>query len=205
FLTFAFDNILNKFYSADEYENNFTLQSSENKEENKKGLMRLNIAVCEKMNQKNSRGILNNLYEMLNLLENSEKSSYLIDRAKLGGEVSDIQKNKVLIFEQDCALSYLLKNVCELNSIDTKTVFREDEFKKTYEEFKPDVVILDWGYNSKGNILNIAKEISKDNIKLIFSSSYLNKKEILRAGADLYIPKPYEIDDMINWVKKFLN
>ena len=32
-----------------------------------------------------------------------------------------------------------------------------------------------------------------------------NKKEILKAGADLYIPKPYEIDDIVFWIKKFLN
>ena len=32
-----------------------------------------------------------------------------------------------------------------------------------------------------------------------------NKKEILKSGADLYLPKPYEIDDVVKWIKKFLN
>ncbi|MBR2068680.1 MAG: diguanylate cyclase [Candidatus Gastranaerophilales bacterium] len=206
FLTFAFDNILNKFYSEDEFSNNFTMEFNDNKEENKKGLMRLNIAVCEKNNQKlDYRLVLNNLYETLNLLKETEKSIYLIDRAKIQGEVSSISKNKVLVYEQDEALSYLLKNVCELNNIIVKTVFEKTQFQEEYGNFKPDVVILDWGNKNESTSLDIAKQISKDNIKLIFSSSYLNKKEILKSGADLYIPKPYEIDDMINWIKKFLN
>jgi len=206
FLTFAFDNILNKFYSNEEFNNNFTIQTNDSKEEKKKGLMRLNISICNKINKKNDfRQILNNLYEMVNMLSDSDKSTYLMDRARLEGEVSKITKNKVLIYEQDSALSYLLKSVCELNSIDVKAVFDIQEFKEIYAIFKPDVVVLDWGYNNQNEILNIAHKISKDNIKLIFSSSFLNKKEILKSGADLYLPKPYEIDDIMSWIKKFLS
>ena len=29
------------------------------------------------------------------------------------------------------------------------------------------------------------------------------EKEILKSGADLYLPKPYEIDDMILYINKF--
>ena len=35
FLVFAFDNILNKFYSSDEFENNFTIKSDDNIQEKK--------------------------------------------------------------------------------------------------------------------------------------------------------------------------
>ena len=206
FLTFAFDNILNKFYSSDEYENNFSLELSDDKQEIKKGLMHLNIAVCEKINQKQDFiQIINNLYEIINSLEDINKSIYLIDRAKISGQTTNVNKNKVLIYEKDNALSCLLKNVCELNSINVISVFKKDEFEETYFTFQPDVVILDWGYGSESEAIELAKKISKDNIKLIFSSSLLNKKEILKSGADLYMPKPYEIDNMIEWIKKFLS
>ena len=103
------------------------------------------------------------------------------------------------------ALSYLLKNVCEINKIDAKLVNNEEEFMELYGKFCPDVVVLDWGRDKKSKTLEIAKTISKDNIKLIFSSAYLNKKEILKSGADLYLPKPYEIDDIMDYIKKYLN
>ena len=82
--------------------------------------------------------------------------------------------------------------------------YSEKEFLSIYEQVSPTVVVLDWGLNEQTNTLEIAQKISKDNVKLIFTSSYLNKKEILKAGADLYIPKPYEIDDILYWIKKFL-
>ena len=207
FLAFAFDNILNKFYSDDEFENNFTIQSDETKQETKESLMMLNIAVVEK-NQSESdyREILNNLNELIELCKNSSSSTYVIDRIKLRGEVKKREKkNKVLILEPDEALSLLLKNVCELEGIKTEVTFNKKEFEKIYKIFRPDVVIIDWGNKEKENHLDIAKKISKDNIKIIFSSSYLNKKEILKAGADLYMPKPYEINDIVKWIKKFLS
>ena len=204
FLSFAFDNILNKFYSNDEFENNFIIQSDDNIKETKTGLMRLNISVIEKTTIKNdNKTILNNLYELIKLCNSENSSSYVIDRFKLKGEISKKEK-KVLILEPDSALSYLLKNVCEINKINVKTVEKSDDFFNIYQNFNPDVVVLDWGRQKTSNALEIASKISNDNIKLIFSSAYLNKKEILKAGADLYIPKPYEIDDMFYWIKKFL-
>ena len=202
FLTFAFDNILNKFYSADEFENNFSIQFDDNIKETKTGLMRLNIAAIEK-NKDDFRAIINSLYELIELCHSENASTYIIDRFKLKGETIK-KEQKVLIFEPDSALSYLLKNVCEMHDIKARSVLNKDEFFEAYQTFKPNVVLLDWGINQENNLV-IAQKISKDNIKLIFTSSFLNKKEILKAGADLYIPKPYEIDDMIAWIKKFLN
>lgn len=207
FLTFAFDNILSKFYSNDEFENNFTIQFSDDTNEEKEGLMRLSVCAVEASETTDSfRQILNSLYELIKLCNNSTASTYIVDRIRLQGEVNfENKKNKLLIFEPDNALACLLKNVCELNNIESNIVFSKEEFEITYKKFKPSVVILDWGDRNSNTGLEIAKKISKDNIKLIFSSSYLNKKEILKSGADLYIPKPYEIDEMISYIKKFLN
>ena len=91
-----------------------------------------------------------------------------------------------------------------MNGFSVQAVYDEDEFLSVYQETSPSVVVLDWGIKEQTRNLEIAQKISKDNVKLIFTSSYLNKKEILKAGADLYIPKPYEIDDMLYWIKKFL-
>lgn len=207
FLVFAFDNILNKFYSDDEYKNNFTITSDDNISEEKDYLMRLYICAVEKKPQETDfKNILNSLNNLIKLCQNSTNSTYVIDRIKLKGETSKLKKkNKILILEYDSALSYLLKNVCEINKIEAQLSNNEEEFMEKYYDFKPDVVILDWGNDIESKSIEIAKTISKDNIKLIFSSSYLNKKEILKSGADLYIPKPYEIKDMLNSIKKYLD
>ena len=45
---------------------------------------------------------------------------------------------------------------------------------------------------------------SFSNTKFIVTSNIHNKTEILDAGADLYLPKPYEISDLVCWVEYFL-
>ena len=207
FLTFAFDNILNKFYSTTEYNNNFTIQSSDNIQEVRSNLMHLNIAVISKDNNiQNYIDILNELNELIKLCSSPDTSIYVIDRIRLNGVVTkQNKKNKVLILELDNSLSYLLKSVCELNNIQAEIAQNENDFINLYKTFKPDVVVMDWGEKKQSGFIKLAQKISKDNIKLIFSSSFLNKKEILKTGADLYMPKPYEINDMIGWIEKFLD
>ena len=71
----------------------------------------------------------------------------------------------------------------------------------------PDVVIIDYGDKSTKEGLEISRKIKQNKNyapKIIFSSSLHNKEEILTAGADFYMPKPYEADDMIKRIKKFL-
>ena len=207
FLVFAFDNIINKFYSADEINDNFVIEHGDSMQEEKSSLMKLYITSAEKQeNETDFRNIINSLNELMKLCDKSDKSTYIIDRIRLNGEASfGEDKNKVLILEFDKSLSYLLKNVCELNNIKAKTVNNYMEFNEIYEEYNPEVVILDWGKDKETESLEYARKIKQDNKKLIFSSSCLNKKEILKAGADLYLPKPYEVDDLVKWIKKFLD
>ncbi len=207
FLVFAFDNIINKFYSVDEINDNFVIEHGDSMQEEKSSLMKLYITSAEKQeNETDFRNIINSLNELMKLCDKSDKSTYIIDRIRLNGEASfEEDKNKVLILEFDESLSYLLKNVCELNNIRAKTVNNYMEFNEIYEEYNPEVVILDWGKDKETESLEYARKIKQDNKKLIFSSSCLNKKEILKAGADLYLPKPYEVDDLVKWIKKFLD
>lgn len=44
-----------------------------------------------------------------------------------------------------------------------------------------------------------------DKTKVILTSVYHDKEMVLNAGADLYIPKPYEISNLIKWIEKLLN
>ena len=210
FLTFAFDNVLSRFYNKRDYENNFTLLSSDIKEEEREGLMRLEICATEYKKEKfNSyEQIINELFGLIKLCKNTEKSCYIIDRPKLYGEVKEKRiKNRVLIMEEDESLSLLLETLCSLNSLDARVCTEYENFFREYENFMPDVVIIDYGDKSTKEGLEISRKIKQNKNyapKIIFSSSLHNKEEILTAGADFYIPKPYEADDMIKRIKKFL-
>lgn len=219
FLTFAFDNILERFYSEFDYKNNFMLYSSETIEEKKIPLMKLSTAVIEAGGKEEDEGILRNEKQVLSLLFNvlklckaSEKSCYIIDRPKLYGKVSNIKpKNKVMVIEKDEALLCLLEYSLKSNGYDVRALCSYSSFLDEYDDFKPDVLILDYGSKDKKEGLNVlsrlrdSKNLKEDApCKIIFSTTIQDKKEILSSGADFYLPKPYDINTLLDWVKKLL-
>ena len=73
----------------------------------------------------------------------------------------------------------------------------------------PALIILDAGSIDALKGIELCKKIRQnsdfDKTKLIVTSILHDKELILTAGADLYIPKPYEISNLIKWVEKLLN
>ena len=51
---------------------------------------------------------------------------------------------------------------------------------------------------------NIKENKKYKDTKLIMTSIFHDKEAILKAGADLYLPKPYEIDELVRWVDIFI-
>ena len=67
------------------------------------------------------------------------------------------------------------------------------------------IVILDSGDNFEE--LELCKKLKSSvnfaNSKIIVTTSVHNKTAVLDSGADLYLPKPYELTDLIRWVEYF--
>lgn len=196
FLAFAFDNVKERFYSEFDYKNGFMMFSSSDKAENKIPLMKLSIGVLNLGQGFSSwKQAINLLYGLIKLCKDSKDSCYMIDRPKLYGTKGEAPlKNRVLILERDEALSYLLQTTCEMKGLEVST--------KQDDKFLPNVVIIDYG---EGEGIKICKKIkANSNNKVIFTSSEHKKKEILAAGADLYLPKPYDIRVITKWIAEFL-
>ena len=72
-------------------------------------------------------------------------------------------------------------------------------------ESQPDILIFDSGDNLEG--LSVCRKLRQNvnfvNSKIIVTTTVHDKTAILDSGADLYLPKPYEISDLIRWVEFF--
>lgn len=72
----------------------------------------------------------------------------------------------------------------------------------------PALVIIDAGDLEKKNGLNLCYKIKQQkefqNTKVIVTSIIHDKELVLNTGADLYLPKPYEIPNLIKWVDSFV-
>ncbi len=210
FLTFAFDNMIDKFYSKQDFENKFIKYYSDGMPERKIPLMKLNIGIVnlESSNKRDEKEILTTLSELIKICSMSAHSTYIIDRTKLQGETARPKvKNRILIYEPDEALSYLIQAGCELKSLEGKTIKNLNKIEENLKDFDPNIVILDFeDKTKKEKFAEFAETVKSYNpdIKIIFTSAARNKTEVFTSGADLYLPKPYEIKTLFSWVDKFL-
>lgn len=213
FLAFAFDNILKRFYSEFDYSNNFIMFSSSSKEEKKVSLMKVIQAVIEysPKRYKNEQEIIQYLFNMLKPLKNSEKSTYIIDRPKLYGRVDNVEKNKILIMENDEAMGLLIEASCTIKGYNARICESYDNFENCLMEYEPDLIILDYGKEEEQSgifALDRAKKyynsLNKKMPVVIFSTNIPDKKTILSKGADFYLPKPYDIQTLIETIEDFL-
>lgn len=206
FLTFAFDTVVSKFYSEQDAERGYTLLKGD-----KQAGMRVNFVsiliggIIDNYNLINSiDGILDKLHSTKNLAKVPSGSNYAIDRIKLSGENSIVvndYNNSIYIKEKDEALSLLLRTTLELQGYDIA-----DELDVN-ASIPPAIVILD--SNDDLSALHFCKELkSKENFvntKIIVTTTTHDKTAILNAGADLYLPKPYELSELIQWIEYLCN
>lgn len=200
FLTFAFDTVVTKFYSQEDAKRGYTLLNSD-----KKAGMRVNFVsvliggIIDNYHFIDSYAVLiQKLSSIKKMAKVPSGSNYAIDRLKITGENSDFQEifnNNIFIKEPDDSLALLLRTTLELQGYDIVDKLDINE--------QPRIVIIDSGDNLEE--LDFCKEIKSKfvNSKLIVTTSVHDKGKILDSGADLYLPKPYEISDLIRWIEYF--
>ena len=131
-------------------------------------------------------------------------SHYAIDRVKLSGvnSIADNILNKnIYIKEPDEALYLLLRTTIELQGYN---IVEELNLENTEQPF---IIILDALNDFSG--LELCKKLKNNvnfvNTKIFVTSTIQDKTAVLNSGADLYLPKPCEISDLIRWIEYFTN
>ena len=200
FLTFAFDTVTPKFYSEQDARRGYTLLDGDRKAGMRANFVSVLIGGILDNYESISGvdGLLEKLFAIKKIARIPSGSNYAIDRIKLTGENSVITpeiNRSVYISEPDEALALLLRTTLELQGY---------EICETLDN-QPGIVILDSEDDMSG--LKVCKDLNANlnfvNTKIIVTSTVHDKSAILNAGADLYLPKPYEISDLIRWIEFF--
>lgn len=200
FLTFAFDTVTPKFYSEQDARRGYTLLDGDRKAGMRANFVSVLIGGILDNYESISGvdGLLEKLFAIKKIARIPSGSNYAIDRIKLTGENSVITpeiNRSVYISEPDEALALILRTTLELQGY---------EICETLDN-QPGIVILDSEDDMSG--LKVCKDLKANlnfvNTKIIVTSTVHDKSAILNAGADLYLPKPYEISDLIRWIEFF--
>lgn len=202
-LTFAFDSVAEKFYSPKDKKRGFMLMRGDEFAGQRSNFVHTTIGIVTNkfFEYKNTLQLINALMQIHAMADLPTKSNYLIERPRISTETSQIAKdnNKIAIIEEDEAMSLLLSTILDMQGY---------EVAKTLETI-PALVIIDAGSAETLKGIELCKKLRSnpdyDRTKIIVTSIIHNKEMILNAGADLYIPKPYEISNLIKWVEAILS
>ena len=205
FLSFAFDTVAPKFYSEEDSKRGYMLLKGERFAGMRASFVSIAIGgMIEGFNLITSVDVLlERLFEVKTLAKIPTGSSYLIERTKLTGAdsvLANVVNKNIYIQEKDESMSYLIRTALELQGYDVQDSL-------DYESsIQPSIIVLDSGEDLAE--LELLKQLkSKQNFvntKVIVTTTIHDKTVILNSGADLYLPKPYEISDLIRWVEYFL-
>ena len=204
FLTFAFDTVAPKFYSEQDSKRGYMLLKSDRLAGMRANFVSVQIGgiLGNYEHISSVEGLIERLYSVKKTAKTPSGSNYVIDRMRLTGESSNTQGsivNHIFIKEPDEALALLLRTTLELQGYDVTESLDEEN------SVQPAILIIDSGDNLEE--LDFCKKIKCSpnfiNTKVIVTTSVHDKSAVLDSGADLYLPKPYEITDLIQWIEYF--
>ncbi len=204
FLTFAFESVSPKFYSPQDLKRGYIIMQGDEYAGRRSEFIHTTIGVVtnEFNHFSNITQLINALVQIRNMAHKPAQSNYLIERPKITAEGAVVEKsynNKITIIEPDEAMNVLLKTILELQG------YEIIEYK---EGNQPAVIILDAGDVETRKGLETCKELKSNekyiNSKLIVTSIFHDKETVLNCGADLYLPKPYELKHLVKWIETFV-
>ena len=202
FIVMAFDSVASKFYSHEDTKRGYMLLKSDDEAGQRVEFVSVMISVISSEFDTYTKPahLIHKMRRIKPLAKLPSKSNYIVDRPKISGETNNAlnYNNKIVILEKDNAMELLLRTTLELQGYDVLTDVEEDNI--------PAIFIIDTGDNM--DKLELCSKIKSNSIfvhsKIIVTSNQHDKSAILNTGADLYLPKPYEISSLLKWVEYFM-
>jgi two-component system response regulator VicR len=115
-------------------------------------------------------------------------------------------KKKVLVAEDDKAIIEVVRIILENEGYDVLTADQGEHVYKTVELHAPDMILLDiWLFGEDGGQIakNIKGKAHTKHIPLVMMSANNETEKITKeSGADDFLLKPFNIDDLLYMVKK---
>jgi DNA-binding response OmpR family regulator len=115
---------------------------------------------------------------------------------------------KILIAEDDADILASMQMILEMEGFEVVTA-SDSKTLKNIHKVKPDLMLLDiWMSGVDGRTICRALKADKTTKRVpvvLVSASKDIEKSAKDSGADGFLAKPFEMDDLLKTVKKFLN
>lgn len=118
-----------------------------------------------------------------------------------------MSNEKILIVDDDHSICELLRLYITKEGYDTRLAYDGEEALQAFEEYKPDLVLLDWmmpRLDGKEVCLRIRQTSRVPIIMLTAKGETFDKVMGLELGADDYVVKPFDTKEVVARIKAVL-
>ena len=117
--------------------------------------------------------------------------------------------NKILVVDDDVDILSFVETILSMNNFDVQAISRWEDIYTKMDEFKPNLVLLDvmlGGADGRDICKNLHLDNKTRNIPVVlFSANPEMGKYIKECMAQDFVPKPFDISNLLKTVKTYVN
>ncbi len=213
-----FENAAPNFYSEKDRKLGYMTALMEKQVGRRTPLLSISVGIVDSRTQPYDSflQVHNDLTYQLNAARLQPGNHWASNRLKLTGEQALLAQAipHVLVVESDAAMAYLLKTTLEMEGYQVSLSSNAADAVPLLSEFPFDVVVLDALLQGdspnraqnepSGLVFCRAIKASHPKTKVVCTSSLDERQAVLNAGADLYLPKPFDLVSLFVWIRRLL-
>jgi DNA-binding response OmpR family regulator len=205
-----FETVTPNFYSDVDNKRGYLISLMDEKVSRRVGLLSLSIGIVSAQTHPydSYQGAFTGATVMKNLARTRPGNSWMVEKFQLTGQqqVCSSEKANILIVESDAALAYLLQATLEMENYEVDAVSSSTEAEAHLANKPYHLVLMDSLINGEAIGWQLCQRIKaqQPDIFIIFLSTLHDRDQALGAGADFYLPKPFELVPLFSWIHRLL-
>jgi len=207
-----FDEVVPTFYSERDQKRGYIVSVVNEQISRRVPFVSLSVGVVSSSFQPHENYVtaFNTALELKQQAQNSYGSAWVSETHKLSGSsiAKEARQKNILIVESDAAMAYLLKTTLEMQSYQVEIAIDADEAQRVLTDGAFDMLIVDALLHGQEQGLALCQWVrqnpSYQETTIICTSTLHDREKALSAGADIYLPKPFDLTSLFNWVDYFL-
>lgn len=206
-----FDDVAPNFYSEKDKKRGYIVAMDEHKVSRRVPLISLSMGIInsETQNYDSYKAAFNAAIEMKAMAKLTPGNHWVSDKFKLtGAKVAKEEElvKRILVIESDAALAFLLKTTLEMQHYDVSAVGTYSEALEALDGACIHLVLMDAIINDEEKGWELCEKVktSHPHTQVIFISTVHDRDRALSVGADLYLPKPFELVSLFTSIDRTL-
>jgi len=118
------------------------------------------------------------------------------------------KQKKILVVDDDPDIVEFLQDLLELEGYTVATTDKAEYVEKLHDRGLPDLILLDMllsGKDGREIVKQLKRQEETRHIPVIMFSAHPSaEKTALKAGADDFIAKPFEVDELLEMVARWV-